>query len=326
VTPLAIMLAVAAAVTFGVAAVNQHRAVQTLVAPRRRQMAIHQIGTLVTDGAWLRGFGLMVLGTAFHVTALTLAPISVTQPINVLAVPTTIIVVAMITRRRPARSVILAAGAVVLGVAGIVSSLTDASAGDLPTPVLLAAVAVAVAAVTLTCHLGARHLVRSDTRLPRWLAPVLLSIAGAIDFGVTSSTFRLLAQDLRHTQPLPLSVTVALVCFVPIGLAVGAWSIQQAYASGAAPAVTATSAITDPVVALVIGMVVLGETPHMTVDRLLVLTVAALLAAAGVIWLAQVDDDAEAHAEDTRHQWFPDSPRSHSRQITKDPHAHPARR
>jgi hypothetical protein len=64
----------------------------------------------------------------------------------------------------------------------------------------------------------------------------------------------------------------------------------------------------------------------MTVDRLLVLTVAALLAAAGGIWLAQVDDDAEAHAEDTRHQWFPDSPRSHSRQITKDPHAHPARR
>jgi hypothetical protein len=108
VTPVAIMLAVAAAVTFGVAAVRQHRAVQTVLAPARRQMSIRQIAILITDGAWLRGFGLMVLGTTLHVTALTLAPISVTQPINVLAVPTTIIVVALITRRRPTRSVIIA--------------------------------------------------------------------------------------------------------------------------------------------------------------------------------------------------------------------------
>ncbi len=301
-TPVAIMLAVAAAVTFGVAAVRQHRAVQTVLAPARRQMSIRQIGTLITDGAWLRGFGLMVLGTTLHVTALTLAPISITQPINVLAVPTTIIVVALVTRRRPTRSVIIAAGTVVLGVVGIVSSLTDAPAGDLPTPALLAVVAAAVAAVTLTCHLGARHLIRSSSRLPRWLAPVLLSIAGAINFGATSSTFRLLAQDITHTQALPLGVALALACYIPVGLTAGAWSIQQAYASGAAPAVTATSALTDPVVALIIGMAVLGETPQITLDRVLVMTVAAALAAAGVIWLAQFDDDVEPPAAGHPHQ------------------------
>ena len=94
--------------------------------------------------------------------------------------PTTIIVVAMITRRRPARSVILAAGAVVLGVAGIVSSLTDASAGDLPTPVLLAAVAAVGATGTFVVG-AATGMGSSELRhLAAYVVPALLVTVAAM--------------------------------------------------------------------------------------------------------------------------------------------------
>jgi drug/metabolite transporter (DMT)-like permease len=324
----AIILAVGAATIFGIAAVQQHRAVRTTLAARSRRLGVAQVGTLLADPGWRRGFALMVLGTGLHVAALSLAPISLTQPINVLAVPTTIIATAWLTRRRPSRSVVLGAIAVVVGVAGFVSALAGAPAGDLPTAGLLAAVGGAVVTVTLTCHLVARHLTRHPDRhhvQGRW-APLLLSVAGAVSFGVASSTFRLLALDLTHAQPLPLAVAIALVCYVPIGLTAGSWSIQQAYASGAAPTVTASSALTDPLVAITLGMAVLGETPPLGTAEILVLVAAALLAGAGVVHLARHDDSARAAGgppptlpTDVQHR-----PTSHHQ--TRTPDAHPARR
>jgi drug/metabolite transporter (DMT)-like permease len=328
VTVLAIVLAVAAAVVFGLAAVSQHQAVRRRLAPERRALRLRQIGGLVTDRIWLRGFALLVLGTGFHVAALSLAPISLTQPINVLAVPTTIIATAVLTRRRPPRSVIIAALAVVVGIAGLVSSFSNAPAGDIPTPALLGLVGACVATLTVGCHVIARRLLTGDDhrRSPRWLAPVLLGIAGAVNFGVTSSTFRLLAQDLNHAQPLPVGVVVALVCSIPVGLALGSWSIQQAYASGAAPAVTSTSALTDPIVALTIGMAVLGETPQLSVTGVVVMIIAAALAAVGVTHLAQHDDVAPGRAQSSP----PAKPRPSRRtllvQQTRIEHAHPAGR
>lgn len=303
-TVVAVALALVAAIVFGIAAVNQHHGVRRTLEQHRRHLALSQVTALVSDRSWLRGFVLMALGTVCHVAALSLAPISLTQPINVLAVPTTILAGAVIARRRPALSLMLAAGAVVLGVGSFVLVLSGTSAGNIPTPGLLGWVGAAVLVLTVGLHLAARRLLHathdvaahpdragSPHHRPSWLAPVLLGIAGALCFGTTSSTFRLLAQDFSHAQPLPAGVAIALICFVPVGLAAGAWSIQQAYAAGAAPAVTATSALTDPIVALTIGMAVLGETPQLSGWRLLVLIAAAALAATGVIHLARHEDD-----------------------------------
>lgn len=329
-TVIAVVLAVTAAITFGVAAVSQHRAVRTTLesaaedaTPVRRRLAVGQLGTLVADPRWRRGFVLMTLGTGCHVLALSLAPISLTQPINVLAVPTTIIATAVLAHRRPPRSVIAAAAAVVLGVGAFVFAVSDAPAGTTPTPDLLIIVAATVLTATVLLHLVARRLA-GGRAAPHWLTPVLLSVAGAANFGTASSTFRLLAQDLMATHDLSGATLVGLVCFVPLALAAGAWSIQQAYAAGAASAVTATSALTDPVVALVIGMAVLAETPQLTPVRVVIMIIAATAAGAGVIRLARHDDAVDPGPAG-------DGPaRSSSRPLavpqTRNHHAHPARR
>ncbi len=120
---------------------------------------------------------------------------------------------------------------------------------------------------------------------------MLLAVAGALAFGTASSTFRLLAQDLRSAESLPIPVVLALVSSIPILLSVGAWSIHQAYAAGAAAAVTATSALTDPVVAITIGITVLGETHDLSPARVLAMIIAAVVAGAGVGYLAERDHD-----------------------------------
>lgn len=335
-TVLAVVLALGAAMVFGVAAVNQHHGVRRTLdhhreqhgsRRRHRQLRVGHIATLVADAGWRRGFLLMTLGTACHIAALSLAPISLTQPINVLAVPTTILAGALLAHRRPAGRMLLAAGAVVVGVGSFVVLLSGSSAGDIPTPGLLGWIGAAVLIITVGLHLIARRLLHAAHHGPSWLAPVLLSVAGALCFGTTSSTFRLLAQDVSHAQPLPIAVLIALVCYVPVGLVAGAWSIQQAYAAGAAPAVTATSALTDPVVALVIGMAVLGETPDLAEWQLVTLVAAAALAVVGVSYLTRHDDEVDPGRADpapvVRSQ---DHRRPLLLQQIGTTHAHPARR
>lgn len=290
---VAVLVAIGAATAFGLAAVQQHRAVRGTLAARVRQLRLAQIGALLADRGWRQGFALMTLGTGLHVTALTLAPISLTQPLNVLAVPVTIIAGAAVLGRRPRAADLLAGVAVVAGVAAIVVALSTATSGHVPATRTLTLVAVGVAGTTASLHLLARLAQARGAGRHRvaWLPAVLLSVAGALAFGTASSTFRLLAQDLRSAESLPLPVVLALVSSIPILLSVGAWSIHQAYAAGAAAAVTATSALTDPLVAITIGITVLGETHDLSPARVLAMIIAAVVAGAGVGYLAERDHD-----------------------------------
>lgn len=317
----AVALAVAAAVVFGIAAVNQHRAVRVALTPHRQLLSPRQVGTLVTDASWRRGFVLMALGTGLHVAALSLAPISLTQPINVVAVPTAIAATAILSRRLPRRSVLLAAAGVMVGVAALVTSGFGTGDGNVPSAAVLGAAAVAIFAVTVLLHLAARLLLRRSATTPTWVAPVLLGIAGAANFGTASSIFRLLTQDLTGTEPLADPALIVMVCAIPAALTVGAWSIHQAYAVGAASAVTAASALADPIVAATLGMVVLGETHPFTVARFLVLVTAAAIAAAGVIHLSRADRDHTDPTQSAHHDLGSACPTT-----TRTLHAHPARR
>jgi hypothetical protein len=112
-----------------------------------------------------------------------------------------------------------------------------------------------------------------------------------------------------------------MLCAVPTALTVGAWSIHQAYAVGAASGVTAASALTDPIVAATLGMVVLGESHPFTVARLLVLVSAAAVAAAGVIHLSRQAGDRADPRQSAQHDLGAVRPTT-----TRTLHAHPARR
>ena len=82
---------------------------------------------------WLLGLALAGGGTVLHAGALVLAPLSVVQPVGVLAVPIAVLLSAVRTGRRPGRNVLVAVAICVGGVATFVG-LAAGSAVSSPPP------------------------------------------------------------------------------------------------------------------------------------------------------------------------------------------------
>ncbi len=288
-TGLAVLIAAAAAVMFGAAAVFQQRAIQqnTNDADAEHTLSVRQILALFKLPRWRTGLLLIGGGTALHVVALALAPLKVIQPIGVLAVPAAIIIASAHEHRRPEGRVLIG---VAVSLAAIVGFVLLAATPDAPSPqtdrLLTAAVAIFVVS-------GLLYLVSRRAR--SWLRCVALAAAGAINFGLGSALVRSLTQLV--TQPDQASngwVTAGLLACMCAAVALGGWFLQQAYAAGAAAVVTACSTVVDPLIAVLIGITVLGEGQFIDGIHATGMILTAAVASAGVFYLAR-------HHPDHRH-------------------------
>ncbi len=99
---VAVMLAALGAVLFGLATVRQHGAVQDTMPSDRRGLSatLKSFWNLIREPAWLIGRVQAIVAGGLHILALALAPITLVQPIGVLAVPVTVATTALKRRRR----------------------------------------------------------------------------------------------------------------------------------------------------------------------------------------------------------------------------------
>jgi len=72
-----------------------------------------------------------------------------------------------------------------------------------------------------------------------------------------------------------------------VAMIVGGWSIQQAYASGPADVVISCLTVGDPLTAVILGSLLLGEGAQLTPATSIAMVCCALAAAAGVRLLAK---------------------------------------
>lgn len=287
VTAAAIGLALLGAVCFAAAAVLQHRGVARATRGGE-DLPVSAVGSLATDRVWLAGTGFVAVGGLLHVGALALAPVTLVQPVGVLAVPLACLFAAPgLHRLSPEvlRSCLLTVGAVgafvVLvgsGSAGTVDPV-DASAA-LPLD-LAASGDVVVAFGLITAGLGA--LAVTTTGIARCLA---YGAAAAVAFGGASALLRaaFVVSGAGQAGPVELLTLGALVL---AGFGVGAWLVQRAYASGPAAVVLGTLTVVDPVAAAAFGVAALGEAIDPSPLRLAGIAVAALLAIVGVARLSR---------------------------------------
>lgn len=299
-TALAITLAVLAAVGFAGAAVLQHRAVTAAPVstgpahPTGDTLTLQHLGAVTRRPGWLAGLALAGGGTALHACALVLAPLSVVQPVGVLAVPIAVLLTARATGRTPPPGVLVGVAAAVAGVAGFVLTAAG-TAVSTPAPdgaTLLAG--LVVAAIVLT--LAAAGMARTG-----WARCVTCATAGAVAFGLVSALVRAVSQSVTSGDTALLHPTV-LGAAAGIGAAVlvGGWLVQQAFASGPPEVVVACLTVVDPIVAVVLGVVLLGEGAATPASTLLLLGAAAVTATAGVVALARHHPDAAARRAATR--------------------------
>jgi hypothetical protein len=290
---LAIVLALLGAGCFAGAAVLQHSAVSA--GSRRDEddrpgkvLSLRGLREITRRPGWLAGLALAGGGSVLHATALVLAPLSVVQPLGVLAVPIAVLLTAMRTDRRPAPGVMVGVLLSVAGVAVFVGATAGTAVSSPPPDQATLIASLIVAAVVLA--LAALGLVRSG-----WVRCVACAMAGAAAFGLVSALVRAVSQSVVAGDVGPLELPVlAAVAGIAAAVLVGGWLVQQAFASGPPEVVIACLTVVDPIVAVLLGAVLLGEGVATPAETWLLLAGAAITATAGVIALARHHPDAAA--------------------------------
>ncbi|MBP2337752.1 glycosyltransferase involved in cell wall biosynthesis [Saccharothrix coeruleofusca] len=277
-TWLAVLLAVLGAVFFALAARLQHDAVQAFGGALR-------VSALLRRPRWLLGLLLLVVGSGVHAVALGMAPLSVVQPVGVLAIGIT----ALLDGRRRELPVIalttLSVGAFVLLAAGSATATAVAPEAELRAGLIVLGL---IAAPGLLGVLAERPAVRA----------LGFGAAGGVAYGYVSVLMRAVSQDVQRGA---VDWATALsAAGIAVTLLVGGWFIQHAYAGGPPHLAVACLTVVDPLVAVGIGAGLLGEATRTTGPVVAAQLACAALATAGVVVLARKPDHiAPTRSENT---------------------------
>lgn len=274
---LAVTFAVLGAACSAVGAQWQHRGVRAETT--ESGLTLRQLGRLVRNPQWLRGFGVLFACAVLQVLALTFAPVTVVAPIVVLALP----MVALLN----ARELDVAGWVAVAATTAAIAVFVARTAGEVterevtPASVFVAGQAVGLG-VALLCLLAA--LGRGVLRC------VALAMAAGAAYGLVA----VLVRDVTYTvrvegvSQLPVVSLAGLV----VAFLTGSWLIQLGYAAGPPDVVVGAQTMVNPAVATAIGFAVLGEAGGITAEFVTTLAVCGAIAVTGIVVLARHHPDA----------------------------------
>jgi drug/metabolite transporter (DMT)-like permease len=286
--PLALAIMVVGSMLFASAATVQHLAVGREVdtSTENRHMGVRQVIGLLTNLRWLSGLAMAGLGAGLHIVALMLAPVTVVQPVGILAVPWSVLLAAKIHHFRPTRAMWTAVAVTIVGIVGFTLISTYNAAPDTqlsPQGVVVGSV------VVLVIGAGLGLLGRFGARAARCL---MWASAGSFFYGLSSGLVKVLSHVVtvpRFWEQSLLWIVAGLLVVCYLG---GGWMIQQAYANGPAEIVVGSMTTTDPIVAVTFGLVVLGEGARVGWLDGFGMVAAGAVAVGGVIALSRYHPDA----------------------------------
>ncbi|WP_328609556.1 hypothetical protein OG943_10635 [Amycolatopsis sp. NBC_00345] len=294
---IGIAFAMAGAVFAALAAHKQHRAVHTTLrdADDGPTLRLRSFSRLLCQPGWLLGLLVMIVGGILHAVALGLAPVIVVQPVGVLAVGVTALFAARAGGPKLTGRGWLAIGAIAAGVVGFV-----AIAANNTTPTEVSGSAGLRAGELVAAGVVGMSLLAMMTRgRARGLA---FATAAATAYGLVSVLTRAVLQQAQHGGP-PSTLIVSAIAIL-LALLLGAWLVQQAYASAPPHTVMACITVVDPIVAVAIGAGLLGEASSISGWVAVSGLLCALLAIGGVLALARFTDH---HGENVPPHSVPDS-------------------
>ncbi|GAB2553827.1 DMT family transporter [Leucobacter ruminantium] len=237
----------------------------------------HVIG-LLRRPSWVSGTLLLGLAVVFQIGSLALSPIIIVQPIGVVGLVITSVLNSRVSGVRLGKRV---KGSIALAVLGIVVFVSVAAftAADQPvTDAKLIVILVTFGVVLLTALLlfiAFRH---------RGVAIIYIVGAGVL-YGFVATFAKAVIGRLQQGEFEWL--TWACVAALAAGALLGMVFVQNAYSSGPPDLVVAGLTVIDPIVAVLIGIVVLHEAAGAPIWAALVFVVSGALAVTGVLGLAK---------------------------------------
>lgn len=238
------------------------------------------LGSLVRNPKWLAGLVLLGLGTALNVGALTLATVTVVQPIGVIALVITTLLHAKhkhldINARTWGAISLCTAGGAVFVVAAVAGTDPDYLA-DPRAEIVLVSILIALVLSFSVAELFLRH---------RRISMFYVLAAGIL-YGFVAVLVRLtMTHTLAHGLGQIHWFTVIMIILASV---VGGWMVQCAYSCGPPDLVIAGLTVVDPIVGVILGLSVLREAgPGFTPGIGVIMCLAGGVAIVGVVVLSR---------------------------------------
>jgi hypothetical protein len=294
--PVAVLLQTVGSFFFAYSAYLQDRVVVAEVSENSNKQKLDwaTLWESIKTPRWLLGLALMGASLVCQVLALSFAPVSIVQPVGVLAFPWSMIIQSRKHKQPIPTSARVAVIATVLAIGGfiVVGGLNAAPEVALsPERVIIGAIVVYTVAAGLGV-LGSRGA--WQWRCLFWAS------GGAVFYGLEASLVKSLMEFAKQSDWMHTPVFWVTLLALVIGSATAGWMVQHGYANGPAELVVASMTITSPLVAVIWGIAVLGEGADLEPLSATLMILLGIAAIGGVVRLTTVHphfDDESSQAE-----------------------------
>jgi drug/metabolite transporter (DMT)-like permease len=284
---LVVLFALCAAVCMAIGIVVRQRA--TMDVPSDQSVSTRMFLTLLRRPIWWAGTGVAVAGYGFQALALAKGSLILVQPLLVSALLFALPLSARLAGRRVTRREWLWAGLLTLSLTLFVL-LARPGPPDRPATLLVSAiVAVGCLVLIVGCVLIARRLDGSQRA-------VLFAVGVGVLFGVVAVITKIVMHLLNQRGALGLLATPAPYALVVLGI-IATLLQQSAFHAGALQTSVPTMLVLEPVVAVCLGAVLLGEELDVGGYELIALVIAVAAMTAATFSLGRGEGAYEAELE-----------------------------
>lgn len=275
-TPVAIVLAVLSACGLAFGAMFQHRGV-TEQHGTGKKFGLRAFFGMFTNKQWVWGMTITVVGVICGTLSLALAAVMVVQPVGAISLVISVLLAQKTRGLALNKRIIAAVAFCTVGVAAFVfvSAIIATPHPQLGTEALplvwFTGIAVGVSLVV-------RYVIRRPVQL------VYVVLGGILFACVATNTHMVSVQFLAHG--LKEVTWPSVVAIVAAGL-VGSVFVQAAYACGPPEIVIAGLTVIDPIVAVFLGAVLLGEAAMAPLWAVSIMCVIGAIACISVVILSR---------------------------------------
>ena len=287
---LGIPLALVGAVFLAIGAQFQHQGVAIVESHlgdhQRAGLNLAQLRALFARPSWVLGTLMLGLAVVFQLASLIFAPLIVVQPLGAIALVITAIVNARVSKIPLDAVSIRAIVACMVGI-GLFVTVAAFVAKSRPITEVQLITVLAILAVVLTGWALSFGLFRKR------VSPTYYIVGAGMLFGFVVTLAKVVIDRIKTISLDSFRVSDAewltLLCVVGLVAAglLGLYFVQTAYSSGPPDLVVAGLTVIDPIVAVSIGVIVLGEAAGAPLWSIFAFVIAAAIAIWGVLSLAR---------------------------------------
>lgn len=249
-------------------------------------LGLRQLAELFARPSWLLGTVLLGVAMLFQLTSLVFAPLIVVQPLGAIALVVTAIVNSRLSGVKlgavSRRAIWLCVGGV-----GLFVTIAAFTAKSSPITELQLSVVLIILSAVLVAFAVAFALLRTRFKA------IFYIIGAGVLFGFVATLAKVVIDRIKtlsfHDFQLGDAEWLTVLCVVGLLVAalLGSYFVQSAYSNGPPDLVVAGLTVIDPLVAITVGILVLGEASAAPLWAIIAFVIAGATAIYGVLLLAK---------------------------------------